>query len=49
MKIVSHFPTQRHQTAREVELEKQLDQAYGTFMYCEAADFQSAEERDTAG
>jgi hypothetical protein len=30
------------------ELEAELQQCYGTYMYCEAADFQSAEERATS-
>lgn len=30
------------------ELEAEMQQCYGTYMYCEAADFQSAEERATS-
>lgn len=46
MKITS-APTPRPQT-RQAQLEKALEEAYGTYMYCEAADFQSAEERATS-
>lgn len=45
MKITSAFAPQ---PARIARLEKQLDEAYGTYMYCEAADFQSAQERATS-
>ena len=46
MKITSS-PTPRP-LARQAQLEKALEDAYGTYMYCEAADFQSAEERATS-
>ncbi len=35
-------------SSRQQKLEKSLEEAYGTYMYCEAADFQSAEERATS-
>lgn len=44
---ISAAPTPRLQT-RQAQLEKSLEEAYGTYMYCEAADFQSAQERATS-
>jgi len=35
-------------TPRQVRLEQELEDSWGTYMYCEAADFQSAEERETS-
>lgn len=48
MKIGQQYPAHRHPSPRELKLEQELESARGTLMYCEAADFQSAEERETA-
>ncbi|MBN9418818.1 hypothetical protein ABS71_17885 [bacterium SCN 62-11] len=45
MKITSASTPQPQRIAR---LEQKLEEAYGTYMYCEAADFQSAQERATS-
>jgi hypothetical protein len=44
---ISSAPTPRPQN-RQAQLEKALEEAHGTYMYCEAADFQSAQERATS-
>lgn len=36
------------QKSKIQSLETEIQQCYGTYMYCEAADFQSAEERETS-
>ena len=45
MKITS---APQPQPQRIAKLEQKLEEAYGTYVYCEAADFQSAQERATS-
>ena len=48
MKIAAHTTLTPQLRKKEAQLEKSLEDAWGTYMYCEAADFQSAEERRTS-
>ena len=48
MKIAARTPLTPQRLRKQAELEKSLEEAWGTYMYCEAADFQSDQERRTS-